>query len=161
MGDYSPLISLFAVISFDMARCSKILIVFLLFLVVSSNAFGQQVQGCVLPSNNKVIYTQKVSGVLTTLITALLGGSSLYAEGTTQVLANPNCSYVASSGTVACNVCPGGLSYNVLGLISGCSGGMVAGYEGFYAVECNLDGYMSVILIVVCGIGWKKIRDRK
>lgn len=147
-------------ISSNMTKSSKIIIVFLLFFIPCLNAFGQQVQGCVLPSNNKVIYTQKVSGLLTSLITALLGGSSLYAESTTQVLANPNCNYVASSGTVACKVCPGGLDYNVLGLISGCNGGMASGYEGFYAVECSLDGYISIILLLICGLGWKSIRDK-
>ncbi len=161
MDVYSTLISLFAVVSLSMAKILKILIVFLLCCAFSGKAFAQQVQGCVVPSNNKVIYTQKVSGLLTSLITALLGGSSLYAEGTTQVLSNPNCSYVASSGTVACKVCPGGLDYNVLGLISGCNGGMISGYEGFYVVECNLDGYISIIFVVICGLGWKKIRDKK
>lgn len=144
-----------------MMKSSKIIIVFLLFFIFCNNAFAQQVQGCVLPSNNKVIYTQKVSGLLTSLINALLGGSTLYAESTTQVLSNDNCSYVPYSGTVTCKVCPGGLDYNVLGLISGCNGGMASGYEGFFTVECSLDGYIPVMLLLICGFGWKKIRDKK
>lgn len=147
-------------ISSNMTKSSKILIVFLLFFIPGLHTYGQQVQGCVLPSNSKVIYTQKVSGALTSLINALLGGSSLYAESTTQVLSNPNCNYIASSGTIACKVCPGGLDYNILGLISGCNGGMATGYEGFYAVECSLDSYISIILLLICGVGWKSIRDK-
>ncbi|KQC01747.1 hypothetical protein [Pedobacter sp. Hv1] len=143
-----------------MTKSSKIIIVFLLFFIPCLNAFGQQVQGCVLPSNTKVIYTQKVSGALTSLINALLGGSPLYSESTTQVLSNENCNYVPSSGTVVCKVCPGGLDYNLLGLISGCNGGMASGYEGFYVVECSLDNYVSIIVLLICGLGWKSIKDK-
>jgi hypothetical protein len=105
---------------------------------------AQQAYGCLLPSNNHTLYTQKIDGLLTTLIKTLLGGSSLYDEKIYQTQSNPNCYYSFANATSPCKVCPGGLTRNFLGGITGCNGGYVDGYEGFFIVECDLDSIIPM-----------------
>lgn len=132
------------------------MVITLVLLCLFQTVVLAQVQGCVINGNNKIIYTQKIDGLLTSLINALLGGSPLYAETTFQ--SQSNCSYVLQSGGTSCKVCPSGLQYNFLGAISGCSGSMASGYEGYYIVECNLDSLSYLLLPVCCYIGFRKIK---
>ena len=137
----------------------SLVFVFIVFLFVGKVS-AQQAYGCLLPSNNHTLYTNKIDGLLTTLINALLGGSSLYDENTYQTQSNPNCFYSFSGNTTSCKVCPGGLTRNFLGGITGCNGGMVVGYEGFFVVECDLDTTIPIFAFVMVILVFFRLRNQ-
>lgn len=131
----------------------------ILFLSVGKVS-AQQAYGCLLPSNNHTLYTQKIDGLLVDLIKALLGGSSLYDEKVYQTQSNPNCYYSFANATSPCKVCPGGLTRGFLGAITGCNGGYVDGYEGFFIIECDLDTAIPVFAFAMGLFAFFKLRTK-
>lgn len=137
----------------------KLSLVFVCILFLSvGEVSAQQAYGCLLPSNNHTLYTKKIDGLLTTIIKALLGGSSLYDENTYDTQSNPNCFYSFANATSPCKVCPGGLTRNFLGGITGCNGGFVDGYEGFFIIECDLDTAIPVFAFAIGGFVFFRLR---
>jgi len=138
----------------------KVTLLLSAFLLIWNTASAQTVQGCVLPGSN-VIYTNQVSGSLTTLINAILGGAPLYHSSPSARLTNPNCFYRSISSTRPCKICPTGFTSTIGGLITGCSSTLLTGQEGTYIVECDLDGYGLAILSFVGFFGMRHIRRIK
>jgi len=138
----------------------KLTLILSAFLVLHNTAIAQTVHGCVLPGSN-VIYTNQVSGSLTTLINTALGGAPLYHSSPTERLTNPNCFYKSVSSTRACKVCPTGFTSTIGGLITGCSSTLLTGHEGTYIVECDLDGYGLAMLSFIGLFGIRHIRKIK
>ncbi|WP_131535901.1 hypothetical protein [Pedobacter nototheniae] len=137
-----------------------ILLIVVCLIVFSNNL--QAAAGCLIPST-KTVYTQTDDvGLVNALLIAIFGGVQAYKPNpnepqTSNCVANNQTVWVA--GSSPCRVCPSG--YNVLNLVTGCSG---TALDGFVAnstvVQCNLDDYTLPLSLGAGLFGFMLIRKR-
>lgn len=135
-----------------------LLILFMLFSVRSSAQ-----SGCLVASNNNTVYTQvEDSGLVNAVLSLVFGGNPVYKPNPNEpsisnCVSNSQTKWVPT--TQNCTVCPGGYSYSVLGLVTGCQ---TTTYTGKVAsktiVQCDLDDYSWLLATAAGACGFLFIR---
>lgn len=130
----------------------------LLFLICSSLVSKAQTTGCLLPDNK--VYTAEVDpGLLNAALALLLGSTPAYYNSPSTSLSGPECSWIATTTTITCKVCPG--TYNTfLGLITGCSVSFVDGVEGTFIMDCDIDQHTWALIFGGSALGFCLIRRK-
>lgn len=149
--------ALSAVICMYKIKQMRFFTLIILFLICSCLTSKAQTTGCLLPDNS--VYTSKVDpGLLNAALALLLGSTPAYYNSPSTPL-SAQCSWAATTSTVACKVCPG--SYNTfLGLITGCSVSFVDGVEGTFVMDCDIDQYTWALIFGGSVLGFYLIRRK-
>lgn len=138
-----------------MLRLRYIIGLFLIGWGLNSNAQT----GCLLPNNT--LYTAQVDpGLLNVVLALLVGSTPIYYASPNVSLTDPGtCYWTATTGTVACKVCPG--SYNsVAGLLTGCSVSFVDGLQANYVMDCDIDDHTWALVLGTSALGVYLIRRK-
>ncbi|WP_443938138.1 hypothetical protein [Pedobacter sp. MW01-1-1] len=107
--------------------------------------------GCYIPAHQRV-YTQEQQGVISGVLTLLLGGNTLYSTSTATDLPSPCTGWIPVSSTSGCQICPANNYSFLSGLLNGCNVPFQYGTKGtFQMVNCPLDEY-AILLPLLAGV---------